>query len=193
MKVKEQTASYLIKSKKFTYQDYLDLPNDGKRYEVINGELIMAPAPNTIHQTISNNLEDELRSFLKKQKLGKMFHAPYDVVFSETDVVQPDILVILNERSSNITENYLDGAPDLIIEILSPKTAHYDLLEKKELYERSGVKEYWIVDPRRFRVMIYVNQGNRFELNQRQETKGMVKSLILTDFELSLENIFFMD
>ncbi|UCE08698.1 MAG: Uma2 family endonuclease [bacterium] len=193
MKAKEETASYLVKSKKFTYQDYLDLPNDGKRYEVMKGELIMAPAPNTIHQTISNNLEDELRSFLKKQKLGKIFHVPYDVIFSETDVVQPDILVILIERLGNITENYLDGAPDLIIEILSPKTAHYVLLEKKELYERSGVKEYWIVDPRRLRVMIYVNQGNRFELNQRQETKGMVKSLILTSFATSLENTFFMD
>lgn len=190
MKVKEQAASYRVQRKKYTYQDYLNLPDDGKRHEVINGELIMTPAPNIFHQTVSNNLEFELNSFIKKKNVGKMFHAPTDVKLSETNVVQPDIIFVTVERSNIITENFIDGAPDLIIEILSPGTAYYDLIEKKELYERFEVKEYWIVDPKKRRVEIYQNAAQQFELNQRIELEGFAKSLVIEGFEVSLEMIF---
>jgi Uma2 family endonuclease len=193
MKVKQRAASYITQRKKYTYQDYLDLPDDGSRYELINGELVMTPAPNTIHQTVTNNLEDSLRSFLRKNKTGKMFHAPYDVVLSKKNVLQPDILYISAERSGIITENNVAGVPDLIIEILSPGTAYYDLLEKKEIYEQFGIKEYWIVDPKKQRIDIYRNVEQRFELNQRIESAGIAKSLVIKGFEVSLENIFSLE
>ena len=193
MKVKEQAASYRVRAKRYTYQDYLDLPDDGKRYEVIHGELVMTPAPYTFHQIVSGNLEYELRTFVKKEKSGKVFYAPVDVLLSENNVLQPDILFISKERSNIITEKNIAGAPDLIIEIISPSSAYYDLLEKKEIYEKFGVQEYWIVDPKKQRVEIYVNHDNQFELNQRLDSKGTLKSRVLAGFEMSVEQIFCSD
>ena len=193
MKVKDQAASYMVQRKKYTYQDYLNLPNDGKRYEVINGELVMTPAPNIFHQTILINLVNELKNFLKKENVGKMLCAPTDVKLINSNVVQPDIIFISQENLNIITENNVEGAPDLIIEILSPGTAYYDLIEKKEIYERFEVKEYWIVDPRKRRVEIYKNVKQQFELIQKSELEGNVKSLVIKGFEVSLKNIFSME
>jgi len=193
MKVKEQAASYKVKRIKYTYQDYLNLPDDGKRYELINGELVMTPAPNTIHQNIIVKMIYEIERFLQQQKIGKLFCAPTDVKFNDTNILQPDIVFISKERSGVITENIINGAPDLIIEILSPGTAYYDLIEKKEIYEQYGVKEYWIVDPKKNRVDIYQNIDQRFELNQRLDVEGIAKSLVIEGFEVSLTDIFSMD
>nr|NIR48553.1 Uma2 family endonuclease [candidate division KSB1 bacterium]NIR69031.1 Uma2 family endonuclease [candidate division KSB1 bacterium]NIS24097.1 Uma2 family endonuclease [candidate division KSB1 bacterium]NIT71016.1 Uma2 family endonuclease [candidate division KSB1 bacterium]NIU24716.1 Uma2 family endonuclease [candidate division KSB1 bacterium] len=150
MQVKETSLRY--NKKTYTYQDYLDLPEDGERYEVINGELVMVPAPDTNHQDVSGKIEFELRKFNEKIHAGKIFDAPIDVVLSEENIHQPDILFIANENSQIITDKNISGAPDLIIEILSPSTAYYDLVEKKDNYEKFGVKEYWIVDPKKRRV-----------------------------------------
>ncbi|MFQ5770648.1 MAG: Uma2 family endonuclease, partial [bacterium] len=128
MKVKETSPSYLTHKKTYTYQDYVNLPEDGKRYEIINGDLIMTPAPFTIHQKVSANIVDKLRPFVKKNQKGEVFYAPVDVVLSETNVVQPDILFISNEHSNIITEKNISGVPDLVIEILSPTTGYYDLI-----------------------------------------------------------------
>lgn len=193
MKIKEQAASYMVQRKKYTYQDYLNLPDDGKRYEVINGELIMTPAPNIFHQTVLINFVNELKNFLNKEKLGKMLCAPTDVKLSDGNVVQPDIIFISQDNSNIVTENNVDGAPDLIIETLSPGAAYYDLIEKKEIYERFEVKEYWIVDPKKRRVEIYNNVDQHFELYQRIEGAGVVKSLVIKGFEITLENIFSME
>ena len=193
MKVKERAAIYFTPKKKYTYQDYFNLPDDGKRYELINGELVMTPAPNTMHQNIIVKLIYEIERFLQQQKIGKLLCAPTDVRFSDTNILQPDIIFIPNGRSGIIKENMIDGPPDLIIEILSPATAYYDLLEKKEIYEQSGVKEYWIVDPKKLRIDVYRNIGQRFELNQRIESAGIAKSLVIEGFEVSLENIFSLE
>jgi Uma2 family endonuclease len=190
MKVKEASQTYFTRPRTVTYQDYLNLPEDGNRYEVMNGELIMVPAPNTIHQDVSANVEYELKKFIEKHKVGKIYHAPIDVVLSETNVVQPDILFIAKQRFHIITEKNISGAPDLIIEILSPSTGYYDLIEKKEIYEKYGVQEYWIIDPKKKRVETYNNIKSKFKLNQRLEKKGILKSQILDEFEISLENIF---
>ncbi|MBC8182490.1 Uma2 family endonuclease [candidate division KSB1 bacterium] len=191
MRVKERAASYLAKSQRHTYQDYLNLPNDGKRYELINGEFVKVAAPFTIHQILSGNIEEEIRAFLKQTQMGIMIHSPIDVVLSETNVVQPDIIFISDDNSNIIEEKNIKGTPDLVIEILSPSTAYYDMIEKKEIYEQFGVKEYWIVDPKKQRVEIFELKGNFFELNQRLNSQGTAKSLILQGFEISLENIFF--
>ena len=193
MKVKETSPAYLTQSKVFTYQDYLDLPEDGNRYEVINGDLIMVPGPNTDHQNVSGNLEFELRMFVKKHQIGKVYDAPYDVVLSENNVFQPDIMFVSNENSKIIKEKNITGAPDLIMEISSPATGYYDLTEKKEIYAEFGVKEYWIVDPKKQWVEIYTNETKKFKSEQRLETSGILKSRVLDVFEISLQKMFQMD
>ena len=131
---------------KFTYQDYKNAPED-KRYELLDGDLVVAPSPRIYHQDISLNLEHLLWTFIKEGSLGRVYHAPIDVVLSDTDVVQPDILFVSNEGMDIITEDNVRGGPDLVIEILSPSTAERDRTFKRSLYARHGVREYWLVDP----------------------------------------------
>ncbi len=190
MKAKERAASYKTKPQEFTYQDYFNLPNDGNRYEVINGELIMVAAPNTFHQKISWNLILAIGSFLKKKKIGQAFGAPTNVLLDEKNVVQPDILFILNEHSEIVKEKYVEGTPELMIEILSEGSAYRDLVDKKELYAKFGVKEYWIVDPMKQRVEILENKNGEFELIQQITKTGKVKSKVLKGFEVELTEIF---
>ena len=134
------------RSIKFTYEDYLHFPED-KRYEIIDGEIYMVPSPGEAHQDVCANLAFVLRVFVKENALGKVYFAPLDVVFSETDVVQPDIMFISKERLNIITERNIQGAPDLIVEIISPSSDEYkDRVIKRKLYSKYGVKEYWLVD-----------------------------------------------
>ena len=146
---------------KFKYEDYLHLPEDGKRYQIIGGELYVVPAPVPHHQKISRNIEFLLYSLVKERGLGEVFNAPCDVVLSEEDVVQPDIFFISKEREHIIGEKNIQGAPDLIIEILSPRTVEIDSKLKVKLYERYGVKEFWLVEPGRkeVEVLVLAQQG----------------------------------
>ncbi len=192
MEIKEAVAASWGRRKIYTYQDYLDLPEDGKRYEVINGELIMVAAPNTSHQIASRNIEFDLFQFVRENHLGQVFDAPFDVVLSETTVVQPDLIFIATENSGIITEKNIGGAPDLVIEILSPYTAYYDLLEKKELYATHHVREYWIVDPQKQWIEVFVNRDGKFELRQRVEKTGVVSSEVVKGWQIDLNSIFKM-
>jgi len=131
---------------KFTYKDYKNLPeSETKRYELIEGELITVPSPNFKHQSISGNLEFILRKFIQKKNLGTIIYAPFDVHLGD-NVIQPDILFVSRERSYIITEEKIKGAPDLVIEILSPATIQRDRTCKRTLYAQYGVQKYWIVD-----------------------------------------------
>jgi Uma2 family endonuclease len=130
----------------FTYADYLLTPDD-VRYELINGELIMAPAPTTPHQRVSRNFGAVLWPFVRDNNLGEIFYAPTDVYLSDTNLVQPDILFISAARAHIITETNIQGAPDLVIEIASPSTQDDDRIVKRELYERFGALEYWMAYP----------------------------------------------
>lgn len=190
MDVKETATTYPSKKKNYTYKDYLELPDDKNRYEIINGELVMTPAPKINHQRISGIIELQLRLFVEKNKLGEVFDAPCDVFLTEKDIVQPDILFVSNENKKIITEDNIKGAPELVIEIISPTTAYYDLIEKKELYEKFGVKEYWIVDPKKQWVEIYTPTNKKFKLAQRIEKSGQVSSKLLKGFQLELKEIF---
>jgi len=131
---------------KFTYEDYRHMPDD-RRYELMEGDLLMVPSPIEYHQRISRNLEFILWKFIQEHNLGFVYDAPFDVVLSEENVVQPDILFVSRERSSIITAENVKGAPDLVIEILSPATEYRDREIKRKLYAKHGVKEYWLVDP----------------------------------------------
>ena len=130
---------------KFTYEDYLNAPED-KRYELLDGELIPIPTPGERHQSISILLGSKLVQFAYENSLGRVYPAPFDVVLSDIDVVQPDLLFVSNERNHIITPANIQGAPDLVVEILSSSTAERDRTFKRTLYARHSVKEYWMVD-----------------------------------------------
>jgi len=132
---------------RWTYADYAALPDDGNRYEIIAGVLYMTPAPGTGHQSISARVVTFLVTHVEFAGLGRVFAAPVDVELAPDTVVQPDIVVVLSANLDRITPSRIIGAPDLVVEILSPGTAGYDRREKQDAYARSGVGEYWIVDP----------------------------------------------
>jgi len=133
---------------KLTYDDFVLLPDDGKRHELIDGEHYVTPSPARKHQTISWNLTTLIGSYLRAQPVGRAFAAPFDVVFSNFDVVEPDLLFISKERQNDIlTAKHVRGAPDLVVEIGSPATRKRDETIKRRLYEKFGVSEYWVIDP----------------------------------------------
>jgi Uma2 family endonuclease len=133
--------------KKLTYTDFEKIPADGFRHEIIGGEEFMTPAPNLDHQTAVVNLTAILRDHALAHKLGRVFVAPTDVILSQHDIVEPDVVFVSERQSSILTEKNIQGAPVLVVEVLSPSTQAEDRGPKLALYERSGVAEYWIVDP----------------------------------------------
>jgi len=149
--------------RKLTYEDYCNAPDDA-RYELIDGELIVAPAPNMEHQRSSRRLTYRIERLLMDTGLGEVFHAPFDVVLSQNDTVQPDLAFVSNERAHIITAANIQGAPDLAIEILSPSTAERDKTVKRELYARHGVREYWLVDTIARTISQLLLRGAEFEL-----------------------------
>ena len=128
-----------------TYEDYISWPDDGRRYELYDGEVFVVPSPSVQHQRVSLSLAFPLRHFVNEHRLGEVFSAPLDVVLAVDTVVQPDVLFVSNERSAIVKENRIAGAPDLVVEILSPATARRDRLTKLQLYCRHGVRECWLV------------------------------------------------
>lgn len=179
----------LEKRKHWTYEEYLKLDDD-KRYEILEGELIMVPSPMTQHQRISRKLEKVLIDYVEQHSLGEVFYAPLDVVLAEDIVVQPDILYISTERKEIITEKNISGAPDLVVEILSPTSGYYDLIRKKKIYEKYGVKEYWIVDPDTRLVEIYENQEGKFVNIYSLNDEGEVSSRVIPGFKINIKTIF---
>ena len=191
MRVKESAVKFNAKKKVYTYQDYLNLPQNDSQYQLIGGELVMTPAPKIIHQVVAKRIFLLLNNFAEKTQSGQVFFAPCDVYLNDLNVVQPDIFFIANENKKIITEDNIKGSPDVIIEILSPNSAYYDLIEKKELYENSGVKEYWIVDPKKERIEIYIKGDRNFILHQRGEKNDNITSKILKGFSFPLSSVFF--
>ncbi len=150
------------RSVKFTYEDFLNFRDDGRRHEIIDGEHFVTPSPDTKHQTVSMNLSGALRTYLTDRPVGAVFAAPFDVVLSELDVVQPDLIYISRARAGILTEQHVRGAPDLVVEILSPGTRRIDEITKRKLYEGFGVAEYWIVDPELEMIKMYRHTAEGF-------------------------------
>lgn len=173
-----------------TYDDYLSLPNDGKRYEVIEGELVMSPAPEPEHQDVLGNLFEPLRSLVRTHALGKIYCAPIDVVLSMTDIVQPDIVFIARDRLFGVKKKNIVIPPDLVIEILSPSTRILDRTKKKSLYERYGVKEYWIVDPEKKLVEVYRLQGSAYSAPTVLAANELLTSPLLPELSFPVQKVF---
>ena len=174
---------------KLTYADYCRTPDD-ERYELLDGELIVAPAPNSAHQRVDAKLGWRLAQFVEERDLGEVFSAPFDVVLSETDVVQPDLLFISNERAYIITPANARGAPDLVVEILSPSTAERDRSLKRALYARYGVSEYWLVDPDTRTVTVLLLHDGTFAEVARYGVGQTLTSSTLAGFTANLDDIF---
>lgn len=138
----------------WAYELFRRLPDDG-RYEIIDGRLVMSPAPDIAHQRVLRKLERFLELWSLAKDTGEVFFAPCDVVLSPQDIYQPDLLFVSRVRSSIITRQNIQGAPDLIVEILSPGTARQDWRDKKVVYQRHGVTHYWLVDPHRHFLLAY--------------------------------------
>lgn len=138
-----------------TYEDYILIPDDGQRHEIIDGEEYVSPSPSTPHQRVVGVFFNRLYNHVTANDLGEVFAAPLDVILSDTYIVQPDVLFVSEDRSSIITERGIEGAPDLIIEVLSEGNRRYDEVRKRQLYERFEVSEYWIADPALETVKVY--------------------------------------
>lgn len=182
-------TSTVIEKKKHTYEDYLKTPDD-ERYELIEGDLLMTPSPVTKHQRILGNLYFEMKISLRDKATGELFIAPFDVYLDNENVVQPDILFISKERSNIICEKNIQGAPDLVIEILSESSAYRDLVQKKKLYARFGIKEYWIVIPEEESTEVYILKDNTYIPNKAYSKDDTLESLCLKDLKVELKNIF---
>lgn len=183
------TRSKEIKVKKrYTYEDYLKTPDD-VRYELIEGELLLTPSPGAKHQRILGNIYVKIRQYVEERNMGEVFLAPFDIVLGNENVFEPDILFVSKENSGIITEANIQGAPDLIIEILSPSTAYRDLVKKKRIYAEFGVKEYWIVDPEEKTVEVYGLENNRFRLRGSYSSDGVIASFLLKGLRIPVQEI----
>lgn len=174
---------------KFTYEDYLLLPED-KRYELIEGELLVTPAPTTQHQRILRRLIIWLSTHVEAAGLGEVLPAPTDVILSNENVIQPDLLLVVKQRQGIIALDGVHGAPDLVIEILSPSTAGRDQVYKRKLYGKYGVREYWVVAPASAGIEVLTLGPNGLETWRVFPTGTALVSPLLTDFTLAVNDLF---
>lgn len=175
----------------WTYEEYAALPDDGKRYEIVSGVLYMSPSPSGQHQDAAGEIFSYLRAHVKLTGLGLVRMAPFDVILPAGDVVQPDVLVVFNEHFDRVTDKFILGAPDLVVEIASPSTATHDRHNKLDAYARAGVPEYWIVDP--FSQTVEVLSLERVGMYQSLglfRGKATLPSLVIPDFSPRVEQFF---
>ena len=157
--------------------------------ELWDGHLIMSPTPQFPHYSVVQRLEDALERYVERRKLGRVFHAPLDVVFSPTLVLQPDIFFIYRNRL-NIVKDYVYGPPDLVIEVVSPDRPRRDYKDKKEKYEAHRVHEYWIVDPERKQIEVWSLKQDFYQLAGLYTGKQFAASVLLTGFKVRLDRLF---
>lgn len=175
---------------KFTVDDYRSLPEAGPRHQLIDGELVrMTPAPSRRHQDVVWELGGRLRAFVRASGLGYVGGSPLDVYLSEHDVLQPDLLFVSNDRLDRVSHDGIHGAPDLVVEVLSPTTRHLDLGAKKRLYTRHGVREYWVVDLQEETMTRYDLEGAADR--QRSFAAGATfQSVVLPQLSLDVGELF---
>jgi Uma2 family endonuclease len=178
---------------KLTYDDFLLFPDDGKRHELIDGDHYVTPSPNTAHQVIVGNLYLVIATWLEAHPVGRIFLAPFDVVISDMDIVEPDLLFISAGRVPEIlTSQHVRGTPDLVIEIASKGTRSRDETVKRRLYDRAGVSEYWVVDPAIDVVRVYRREEGAFgrPVELSRESDDVLRTPLLAALELPLQRVF---
>jgi Uma2 family endonuclease len=173
----------------WTYDDLFALPDDGKRYEIIEGELYEMPAPTLAHATVIANLITLLIPLVAKLG-GRWFTAPVDVFFAGADPVQPDILVILPDGPAQFERRGIEGAPDLVVEVISPSNRGHDLLLKRALYGRAGVREYWLLDPDTRTIEILTLAGDALRLAVAASGEDRPVSPLLGPLSTTADELF---
>jgi Uma2 family endonuclease len=175
---------------RLTYNDYLLLPDDGLRHEIIEGEHYVSPSPSVRHQRILFTLSYLIRHYLEAHPIGEAFFAPFDVLLSEFDILVPDLIYLSKERSNLLTLENLQGAPDLVVEILSFSTRPRDTQLKRDVYGRTGVAESWVIDPEHDVVDVYRRTGaGAFNDPIRLERTGSLTTPLLPGLQLSLDAV----
>ena len=180
-------STFIGNVQKLRYEDYAKIPEDGQRHEIIDGVHSVNPAPSTQHQHVSKRLQYQLFTKIELQGLGVLYNAPIDVQLSEFDIVQPDLVIVLNENIRRITPTKINVAPHLVVEILSPSTSGNDRTLKKDLYERSGVCEYWIVDPFEQQVEQWVLRDGKYLLAPRS---NLIQLTFVSGIEVDFETVW---
>lgn len=174
---------------RLTYDDLVAIPYDGKRHEVINGEHFVTAAPLKRHQIAVQNLSVSLDVFVRGNRLGRVFGCPVDFVLSDYDVLEPDVVVILNDRLPQFNEKNFQGAPNIVVEVLSESTRRRDRGDKLKLYAKHGVEEYWIVDAEEQVVEVYCfHEGAQSP--KLFHSGDLVTSCLLPGFQMHVNEIF---
>ncbi len=175
----------------WTYEDYLKLPDDGRRFEIIEGVLYVTNAPNIDHQFSSMEISHQMKTFADEHKLGYVLAAPFEIHLSaRTRPVLPDVIFIKSEHWPGAGVSYFEGAPDLIVEVLSPSTRRTDQVVKFTAYEQAGVSEYWIVDPKSKIVQVYVLSGREYGLLGEFLGEDVVQSSVLAGLQIVARTLF---
>jgi len=178
---------------KLTYDDFVRFPDDGKRHELIDGEHVVTPSPSTRHQRICGNLHLLIGNWLELYPIGQVFFAPFDVVLSHVDIVEPDLLYLSNERAAAaLTSAHVRGVPELVVEVGSPGTQKRDTTIKRHLYERAGVSEYWFIDAEHDVVRVYRRSGQDFApaIVLTTAAADVLTTPLLTGLEMPLVRVF---
>jgi Uma2 family endonuclease len=175
---------------KWTYERYLRETAEGEYFTIIAGEKIMSPSPTSYHQDILGNLYTLLRAWVRQTRAGKVKLAPFDVILAEDEVTQPDLMIVLTPNLSRLAERNVKGAPDLVVEILSPGSVRLDRERRRVLYARHGVPEYWIVSPGERTVEVLRLQGDHYDLAGLYEEGDVLQSPMLTHFTCTVKDIF---
>jgi len=174
----------------WTYADYAALTGDECLYEVVNGVLYMTPAPSWSHQEVVLEIAAHLRSYIQLRKLGGVFVAPIDVALASNTVFQPDVVVLLKTGRDKLRDNHIVGAPDLVVEVVSPGSALYDRHDKNVAYAQAGVPEYWIVDTAAHTVELLALEGEKYRLAGVFQGKAVLPSKVLPGFNVAVEKFF---
>ncbi len=175
---------------KLTYEEFRQLPDDGKLYELIHGEVHFTPAPNTRQQWVVHNLDISLSSFVQKSGLGVIWEAPLDVLLRKDTALQPDLIFVSTARSGIIQEEWIAGAPDLVVVVLSPTTAAHDRGVKLPIYAEAGVPEFWLIDSQAKTVEILKLQGKKYFVETALAGDQVLTSELFPGWQLPLQDLF---
>ncbi len=175
---------------RLTYEDFCALPDDGKRYEILDGDLYMSPSPRTLHQRATGLLYRILSEHVETHGLGEVFIAPFDVVLSKNDIVEPDVIFVSTARRPIITDDNIRGVPDLLVEVVSPTRPAMDTRDKRHVYERCRVPFYWIVDPDERRVTELRLTGDHYETASEPRGSDSFTPQLFPDLTIELERLW---
>jgi len=174
----------------WTYEAYAALTADGECYEIVQGVLVMSPSPEDIHQDVNGEIYAYLREQIKLKHLGRVFMAPFDVVLSPEDVFQPAVLVVLNEHLDRVQRKGVMGAPDLVVEVISPRSKLYDRVNKHMAYEQAGIPEYWLVDPHKQSIELFALEGGKYHSLSTFSGEQMLPSRIVPQMTIPVASFF---